>query len=129
MADYIQKWTIVSPGTQEVYSKTFTGTSEYRLDEAIADSTTDQLIAASLDVSAIKAVEMMSDQDITVETNSSSSPTDTFVLQADVPYRWNTEMVAYDALLLTADVTALYLTNASGSTANIKMRVLSDATP
>jgi len=94
---------------------------------AIPDSSTDKLVVCALDVSQIKAIYILSDQDVTLETNDGTTPDDTIALKAGVPYIWYTNK--YDALLLTVDVTALYLTNASGSAATFKLRALQDATP
>lgn len=116
-------------GEQLLASTTYTGTSELRIDESVGDSVTDFFVEVSIDQSAIQSLYMFSDQDITIETNNSSAPTDTFVLQANSPYIFNVDQGVYNSNLITADVTAIYLTNASGSTANFKLRVLTDATP
>lgn len=73
MANYTPQWTLETPGGQTTYKKTFSGGLEVRVDESIPDSTTDQLITLSLDVSAIQCIDISSDQDITVETNNASS--------------------------------------------------------
>jgi len=97
------------------------------IDEPIADSETDYLIALTLDVSQIKAIYLESDQDITLETNDGSTPDDTISLSADVPQEWS-ESDGAALRPLATDVTALYVTNASGSTANLKARFLVDPT-
>lgn len=97
-------------------------------DLSIPDSTTDQQVVLSIDVSALDYFYIHSDQAITVETNDSGSPDDTLVLTADDPYLWTSD--SYHTFLLdTADITALYLTNASGSTATVKIRAGQDSTP
>lgn len=97
------------------------------IDEAIPDSSTDLLITFALDQSAMTLIYILSDQVLTLETNNSSAPTDTLVLVAGEPYIWHTGSLFTN--LITADITVLYATNASGSTANLKIRVLTDPTP
>ncbi len=107
-------------------SSSYSASAEQNIDEAIPDSSTDLEVALVLDVSEIKSIYMVSDQALTVETNLVSG-TDTIVLVADVPYIWYTG--SYYTNLLATDVTKLFLTNASGSTANFKLRCVVDATP
>ncbi len=108
-------------------SQTYTGSAEQSIAEDVPDSTTDMLVVTSLDVSQIKAIFILSSADLTLETNDGATPTDTINLKAGVPYEWNTD--SYDTLKLTADVTALYLTNASGGQAKFELEVVYDATP
>ena len=86
----------------------------------------DVLVALSVDVSQVKGVYILSDQDVTLETNSSSSPTNTLALKANIPYVWYTNK--YDVLKFTSDITALYVTNASASAANLTIEILTDPT-
>ncbi len=114
---------------ERVVSPEIEGTAELNINETVAGSATDQLIVATLDQSATKSFFIVSDQDLTFETNSSSGPTDVIALQANVPYIWTTELNSYNTFLITADITAIYLTNAGGTLANFKLRALTDATP
>lgn len=93
----------------------------------IADSTTDGEVVAALDVSALKSLMILSDQNVTIETNDGSSADDTLTLVGGEPLVW-WDGCGYSCPL-TADVTAFYITNASGATANVQMRFLSDPTP
>ena len=97
------------------------------IEEAIADSETDKLVALTLDVSQLKAMYLECDQDVTLETNDGSTPDDTISLSANVPQLWS-ESDGASLRPLTVDVTGLYVTNASGSTANLKGRFLVDPT-
>ena len=105
---------------------TISDESEFVLDAAVADSVTDGLHAMVLDVTQVKSIIIVSDQAVTLEFNNSTTGVPTIVLVANMPYVWTTN--SYDTLILTADVTALYITNASGSTANVKIRALIDPT-
>ena len=108
-------------------SNNYTGSGEVSVDEAVPDSTTDQLVTIAIDVSAIQSFYMVSDQALTVETNSGSVADETIVLAANIPFVETSDN--YHADILATDITALYLTNASGSTANFKLRCVQDVTP
>lgn len=104
-----------------------TANAQIAIDEAIADAETDAQIDIAIDVSQLKSFYIKSDQAVTIETNDGTSPDDTLVLVADQAYMWND--TSYDTFkLASADITALFVTNASGSTANISIRALVDPT-
>jgi hypothetical protein len=120
-----QAWT---SGARSISNETaYTGDAQSSIEAEIADSETDFLVNFALDVSQIAAIYIVSDQDITVETNDGSSPDDTLSLVAGVPYVWTTD--SYDSCLLTVDITALYVTNSSGATATLQIEVVKDDTP
>lgn len=108
-------------------SNTYTGSGQASVDETIADNTTDGVVDIAINVSEIKLLIMLSDQDMTIKTNSSGAPDDTISLLANVPLIWTSD--SYYTNKLTVDVTKLYVTNASGSDASLKIEVLVDATP
>src|SRR5690554_4579429 len=85
------------------------------VNETIPDSSTDLAVAFALDVSECTSLFILSDQDLTIETNDGSSPDDTINLKANVPYLWHED--SYHDLLLTADAETLYVTNSSGEDA------------
>lgn len=127
MATYTQHWTLESPSGQTKNSKSYSASELVEIDEPVANGQTDLQVNVSFDISAVKAFEISSDQDLTVEGNDSVGAAGTVALKANVPYRWNTDW--YDTFKFTADITSLFLTNASGSTANFKLRCIYDATP
>ena len=96
-------------------------------DLTVADSVTDQLVTIAIDFSELESIYLYSSATVTVETNSSSAPDDTITLTAGVPIVWYTS--CGHANLFSADVTAFYITNASGSSASINIRVAQDSTP
>ena len=109
-------------------SVALTSGSEQNLSEAVADSTSDGLVAFTCDFSQLKALTIKSDQDISICTNDTSggSPDQTLTITANIPYVW-----VYGSGItcpITTDITALYVTNASGSTANLEIRALEDPT-
>ncbi len=97
------------------------------IEETVADAVTDGQININIDVSAVKSFILISDQAVTVETNSGSAADDTIVLVANKPYVFVTG--DYNSFLLGTDVTALFITNASGSLATISCYGNYDATP
>jgi len=96
---------------------TYTVQTVVKLEEAVADAVTDQEHLVAIDVSALKAVIMNSDVVMTVETNSGSAPQETFVIPAGGSVLWREGETA----VFAGDVTAIYLTNASGSAGTFRM--------
>lgn len=95
--------------------------------DPVSTGQTDYELTFALDVSACKSFYLESDQDVTFETNDGSTPDNTIALKSGKPYVWHSE--AYDSLLLAVDVTSVFITNASGSTATIYCVALFDTTP
>jgi hypothetical protein len=107
---------------------TVSGTGRVSLSaESIADGQTDKQVNLAIDVTAVVGFYIVSSQNVTLETNNGTTPDDTLNLIAGEPYLWHTN--ALDAFLLTTDVTAFFITNASGSSAQIDMECVYDATP
>ena len=111
----------------------YSATQQASVDESVPDSSTDLQINVTIDVSALVVIYLLSDKDVTIETNSGSTPDDTIVLKANKPYIWGNDGDTFDAASVTqklsVDVTAFFVTNASGAAAQIKCEVLQDATP
>lgn len=93
----------------------------------VAGSATNMEVDIGLDVSALQEVYVLSDQDLTLKTNSTGSPDDTLTLTANKPLIWY--VGCGWANPLTADVTKFYFTNAGTTPANVKVRTLQDTTP
>lgn len=107
------------------YSVTKTSDGEYVYDGSLAANQTDALVAAAIDVSQIVGLYMYSDADLTIQTNSGSSPADTINLDGGTPLVWIKDQGT--TCPLTTDVTALYLTNTTACSV-IKFRILVDLT-
>lgn len=111
----------------------YSRTNEYLLDGVnirtalVPPTTNDKQVLLNVESTAIKAMYLVSDQDVTLETNSASSPIDTIALKANVPLIW-TEDDDFDCPI-SADVTMLYITNAGSTEANVSIVVGEDATP
>lgn len=86
--------------------------------EAVDDGQTDLQVAANFAFAKVKAVCLVCDQDMTLETNNSGTPTQTFTMKAGVPMWWTENMPV--ACPFTANVTNFFLTNASGANGTLK---------
>jgi hypothetical protein len=97
--------------------------------ETVVHGETDFELNFDLDVSACKSFYLVSDQDVSFQTNDGAAPDDTIDLRANEPYVW--QVNSYEAaFLLTADITTgVFITNVSGETATIYCAALYDVTP
>ena len=108
--------------------ETVSAGAETIVSESIPDASINLEVTFAADVSAMKGLYIQSDQDLTIETNSGSTPTDTLALKANTPVVWSSNSVHSNPL--TADVTAnIFVTNSSGSAAALEIRKLEDPTP
>lgn len=114
-------------GLADLKTLSFTGTGGQQIDETVPASTSNHPVVFSLDVSAIKALYIVADGDLLLETNNSGTPDDAISLRAGEPYIWYTN--SYFTNLLAADVTSLFFTNAAAAVVNVSIRVITDATP
>lgn len=94
--------------------------------ESVANGA-DTLVNFTADVSQTKLVWISADGDLTLEFNSSSAPDFTIALTDSIPVLWVTGDLASNPL--SQDVTALYVTNATGAAVNLTIVYLEDPTP
>lgn len=112
---------VTSTVTQGTF--TITNTDSYTTDqvskiqESVATGTADQEISLAIDISKLKAFSMQASQAMTVKTNSSSTPQETFTLASGSPVVF----VDGDTAIFSGDVTSLFITNASGSLATFSV--------
>ena len=126
--EHVTTISLLQGGVTLSQSVTSSGSNEINIDESIADSETDKEVTLIVDQSAMISIYIESDQDILIETNSGGAPTDSLTLVANEPISWTTNSVHSNPI--TADITAnIFITNSSGSTANLKIRILQDSTP
>jgi hypothetical protein len=95
------------------------------LEFTVPDEAVDHVVDISFDHDYLRFAYMVSDQDITIETNVATAGVDTISLIANRPAVQTEQIELYHGELFTDDVTAMYITNASGSTANVKMEFCS----
>lgn len=121
----------LTPGVNTPGGSVTQPTTEYEADlevnlDQVVPVGTDLAIVYHLDVSQVKNFFLISDKDVTIETNSATVPADTLVLKANRAYIWNAD--SYDVFKFTTDITSLFITNAAGASANVKIRALVDPT-
>ena len=99
--------------------------------DSIPDLTTDKMLVLSIDITLLKALLIASDRDLTLEINhpggTSTAPDQTIALKANCPIDWCDDDI--EDCPLDQDVTEIYVTNASGSAAQLEIRAPQDATP
>ena len=118
---------VIAGGRNVTTTNILTGSSYQGIDEEVADSETNKEIIFTLDYSAATLFYVNSTQNVTFETNDGEAPANTLNLLANIPYIWYTGK--YDTLKITTDITKVFITNASGSTATIRIEAITDATP
>lgn len=118
---------VVTPfAPQNAGQKTYTADKITEISVAVPDASTDLQVDIAIDVSQVKSFYINSTRAVLVETNDGTTPADSISLLANKPYSWDED--SYDTFLLGTDVTALFLTNASGSAATVTVSVLEDPT-
>lgn len=96
-------------------------------DGDVADETTDLSVSGTILFAGLVYLLISSDQDITIETNDGSSADDTLIIKANKPLLWYADCGLANPL--TANIDSLFITNASGASANVHIEALYDATP
>jgi|SRR6516162_6867975 hypothetical protein len=106
---------------QTVINK-YAGQTEKGFDGTITAGATNSPITLSWTITAMQSFMMWSSQALTVKTNSSSSPAQTFSLAANQEVVWGTLQGTTNPI--TLDVTQLFVTNAGSVDSQFKVRVL-----
>lgn len=105
----------------------YTGDGKSSREIPVPEDSTDLEVAVAIDFSQLVNIFMLSDVDMTVETNSATVPDDTITLSAGVPLIWNAD--APNSNPFTADVTAFFLTTGAVGAGTFKAEILQDSTP
>jgi len=117
----------VTAGTAVSVDESFDCTGENNISESIGAGQTNKLVNFACDVSTLVSLFIKVSAACVIKTNDSGTPDDTFTFLEAGWIVWNNLMPAEVACPLTADVTALYVTNTPAVTVEIKSGV--DATP
>lgn len=105
-----------------------TGESEANLSGiSVAAASPDTQVILGLRAAGLKTLYILSDKDLTVETNDGTTPDDTISVKANVPYLWS--LASGVTCPITVDVVDVFLTNTGTGTATVHIRALQDATP
>ncbi|HEY1188101.1 MAG TPA: hypothetical protein VGE74_10615 [Gemmata sp.] len=101
---------------------TLTGQNGTESNPDVPGSTTNQEEVIAFPYATLLEVFISSDVTLTLKTNSSSVPDDTITITAGKPLVWYAGCGLANPF--TADVTKIYLTNATSGTADFFMRTL-----
>jgi hypothetical protein len=94
----------------------------------VGTSVTNKQYNCAVDASGLSGWWLLATNALTIKTNSTGSPDNTFVLTANVPQFWITGISGTNPI--SVDITAIYVTNASGSnTAQLSMMFIGDNSP
>jgi hypothetical protein len=101
---------------------TYSADSEAGLNLVVAGLTTNQPIAIALTIAQIRSMVIWSNLAVTLKTNSSGSPQDTFNLVADKPLMWDTD--TWYPIPFLGNVTEMFVTNPGAQAATVVLRFL-----
>lgn len=109
---------------------TITDSLDTQLEETVADSTEPQF-TLPIDVSVLSLLYIHSDEDVTIRTNANhlGAPDDSFVITADMPLVWYEGCGLPNPFASAVDVASIFVQNASGAAATVKIKVLQDSSP
>lgn len=122
MADFQHKVTRKVATASGALSRPVTlfGSGDHSCNRAISTGVVDEPIYFPVDVASLVDFYLASDQDVTIETDGG----DSIAIKAGVAYQWDED--SDNPLFFTLSTSAWFMTNASGSTANVFIRVLND---
>lgn len=95
--------------------------------DTVAGATTDKQVNCAIDASHLKAIYIVSTEDVTLEANDGSSADFTLTITADKPLVWYSGCGITNPI--TADVTEFFVTNAGADSASLEIYVEQDPTP
>ena len=103
-----------------------TADTTVKLETTVNDGMTNFHRVLSVDASEIVMMGIHTTKAITIKTNSSSAPDQTFSLLANQGIVWSVNDESVTTCPIDTDITDVYITNASGATADVKMYFLID---
>lgn len=118
------RWGSNTGGTPLDLTVSTSADGEINLEVSVAGGATDFQIALAFVAANLKSLWISCDVDITLETNSSSSPAQTISITANKPLTWYFGSGITNPI--TTTVTTAFLTRAAGSTATFQFRALVD---
>ncbi len=116
------------PGAEVRGAAQYSGESVVAIvDQSVPADSTDLELDVAFTVAQVVALILSSDVAMTIETNADDATGgNTLVLAAGAPYVWTTDSL--DTLLLTQDVTAMFLTTGAVGTGTFNLVALIDPT-
>lgn len=114
--------------TRSTSSYTKTGGRFSSISELIPDGSTDLQVFVDVDTSQLLLLMIEATGNLTIKTNSSSTPDDTINLSSVNGIAWASDMpLATNPL--SEDVTSIFVTNATGADVTLTINALMDPTP
>lgn len=101
----------------------YTGQNKSSWSGSISASTNNQLIDLAFPITGLQSLWIWSDTNLTILTNSTTSPGQTINLVANVPLYFGSGLGVTNPI--TVAVTALYVTNGTVNPAKLEVRALS----
>jgi hypothetical protein len=92
--------------------------------DVIAANATNQLVNIAFPVTGLQSLLISATGALTLKTNSATTPANTLVLAANVPYIWT--QANADVCAITVAVTAIYASNAAATPVTLTIRALSN---
>ena len=118
---------LVISGSTRSLTNEYSASKLIRIEDAVVEATVDQLVQVAFTIATMVSCYIYSTQNMTLKTNSSGTPQETINLKANVPLIWNTD--SYGSNPFSGDITAMYVSNSSGTDGTLVMEILDDATP
>lgn len=114
-----RKVTNISSGAYKIQSsKSVSPSIETYLNGTVPDGSTDLQFSIFVEATNLRSLHIQGDQALTVKTNSSGAPQETFTLDGVDPSSW---VEGEGVSPIAGDVTSVYVTNASGSDAEFEI--------
>jgi len=111
-------------GSVSSTTHTYTDDTEAGVDAVVAAGQTNKEWDIALTVANIRSMVLFCDQNVTLKTNSTSSPQDTINLVAGKEVVFTSDGAAGGAVPFAGNVTKFYITNGGLKDANFKFRAL-----
>jgi len=99
-----------------------TASEEVNFDFQVAASTSNQPFNLAFTKVDLQSIFILSDQTVTIKTNSSSTPQDTLTITGNDPYQWDINCGIANPF--AGNVTSGFTSNAGDTAANVSVRVL-----
>lgn len=115
------------PATIAVFSEQLMQTSEQQYGFAVPDGSTDLEFLIGILSSELKMIYMFSTQPVHVKTNNSTSPNQEFDISFTSALAWHIES-ELQPVPFSSDIDSLYITNASGADAIVRIFTLEAST-
>ncbi len=99
------------------------GGTETNIDSTFAAATSESSVACSFSSATLQSLMIVSNRNMTLKTNSSSSPATTIALKANIPFAWWRSGSYFANPMSAANVTSLFVTCTEASRLQVKVLV------